>query len=109
MRDFINQYVKREDTILNVGCGNSRLTEDMFEDGDDFFLSPFNILATMPNLSPWLILLGYSSITNIDISRVVIEQMMERYREKPTLQWQVRITKPLSLTWSLSVNIAIFL
>ena len=33
--------------------------------------------------------LGYTSITNIDISRVVIEQMMERYRDKPTLQWQV--------------------
>ena len=97
VRDFINQYVKREDTILNVGCGNSRLTEDMFEDGDVFFLSPFNILATLPILSPWLIFLGYSSITNIDISRVVIEQMMERYREKPTLQWQVRIKKPLSL------------
>jgi hypothetical protein len=29
----MNQYVKREDIILNVGCGNSRLTEDMFDDG----------------------------------------------------------------------------
>ena len=45
------------------GCGNSRLTEDMFED-------------------------GYTSITNIDISRVCIEQMVERYKDKPTLQWQ---------------------
>ena len=27
------QYVKREDVILMSGCGNSRLTEDMFEDG----------------------------------------------------------------------------
>jgi len=45
------------------GCGNSRLTEDMFED-------------------------GYTSITNVDVSRVVVDQMMERYRDKPTLQWQ---------------------
>lgn len=27
------QYVKREDVILMAGAGNSRLTEDMFEDG----------------------------------------------------------------------------
>jgi ubiquinone/menaquinone biosynthesis C-methylase UbiE len=32
--------------------------------------------------------LGYTSITNIDVSRVVIEQMIERYKDKPTLQWQ---------------------
>lgn len=33
VRDLINQYIKREDIILMSGCGNSRLTEDMFEDG----------------------------------------------------------------------------
>ena len=63
VRDLINQYIKREDVILMAGCGNSRLTEDMFED-------------------------GCTTITNIDVSRVVIEQMIERYKEKPTLQWQ---------------------
>jgi hypothetical protein len=31
VRDLINQYVKREDMVLMAGCGNSRLTEDMFE------------------------------------------------------------------------------
>ena len=31
---------------------------------------------------------GYTSITNIDISRVCVDQMLERYRDKPTLQWQ---------------------
>mmetsp|Transcript_10384 Transcript_10384/g.14319 ORF Transcript_10384/g.14319 Transcript_10384/m.14319 type:complete len:210 (-) Transcript_10384:281-910(-) len=63
IRDLINQYVKREDVILMGGCGNSRLTEDMFED-------------------------GYTTITNIDVSRVVIDQMIDRYKDKPTLQWQ---------------------
>ena len=82
VRDLINQYIKREDIILNVGCGNSRLTEDMFEDGKQFFT-----LFQVNNCSMWS--LGYTSITNIDISRVVIEQMMGRYRDKPTLQWQV--------------------
>lgn len=46
-----------------AGCGNSRLTEEMFED-------------------------GYTNVTNIDVSRVVIDQMIERYKDKPTLQWQ---------------------
>lgn len=45
-----------------AGCGNSRLTEIMFED-------------------------GYTTITNIDASRVVVDQMIENYRDKPTLQW----------------------
>lgn len=38
-----------------AGCGNSRLSEEMYED-------------------------GYTDITNIDISRVVIDQMAERTR-----------------------------
>jgi len=63
IRDLINQYVKREDQILMAGCGTSRLTEDMFED-------------------------GYSNVTNIDVSRVCIDVMAERYKDKPTLQWQ---------------------
>ncbi len=33
VRDLVNQYVKREDLILMAGCGNSRMTEEMFEDG----------------------------------------------------------------------------
>ena len=31
---------------------------------------------------------GYNSVTNIDVSRVVIDQMIDRYKDKPTLQWQ---------------------
>ena len=40
-----------------VGCGNSRLSEDMFKD-------------------------GYTNITNIDHSQTVIKQMQELYRDK---------------------------
>lgn len=32
--------------------------------------------------------IGYSNITNIDVSRVVVDQMIDRYKDKPTLQWQ---------------------
>ena len=29
VKDLIAQYVKKTDHILNIGCGNSRLSEDM--------------------------------------------------------------------------------
>jgi len=32
---------------------------------------------------------GFTSIANIDISKVVVEQMKERHKDKPTLTWQV--------------------
>merc|ERR1712216_1098215 len=54
---------KKDDSILMSGCGNSRLSEDMYED-------------------------GYQSIANIDISRVVFDQMIEKYKEKPALTFQ---------------------
>lgn len=47
--------MRKDDNILMVGCGNSRLSEDMFDD-------------------------GFTTLTNIDVSRVVIEQMIARYR-----------------------------
>ena len=43
--------------MLNVGAGNSRLSEEMFEE-------------------------GYSSITNVDISNVCVKAMKEKYKEK---------------------------
>lgn len=52
----MSQYIRKDDNILMVGAGNSRLSEDMFDD-------------------------GYTTITNIDISRVVIDQMIARYRQ----------------------------
>jgi len=50
--------------ILNVGAGNSRLSEEMFED-------------------------GYQHITNIDISFTVVKQMTEALKERyPTLVYK---------------------
>ncbi|KAL7034409.1 hypothetical protein ACKWTF_007952 [Chironomus riparius] len=51
----LSKYIKTKDKILNVGCGNSKLSVDMFKT-------------------------GYSTITNIDISEVVIEQMKKTHR-----------------------------
>eukprot|EP00514_Thraustochytrium_sp_LLF1b_P006758 CAMPEP_0184531960 /NCGR_PEP_ID=MMETSP0198_2-20121128/13874_1 /TAXON_ID=1112570 /ORGANISM="Thraustochytrium sp., Strain LLF1b" /LENGTH=197 /DNA_ID=CAMNT_0026924449 /DNA_START=354 /DNA_END=945 /DNA_ORIENTATION=- len=50
--------------FITCRCGNSRMTEDMYED-------------------------GFTSIANIDISKVVVEQMKERHKDKATLTWQV--------------------
>ena len=63
VKDLIAQYVKKTDHILNIGCGNSRLSEDMYDD-------------------------GFSTIANIDISKVCVDQMIEKYRDKTGLSWQ---------------------
>ena len=34
IKDLIAQYVKKSDNILMAGCGNSRLSEDMYDDGE---------------------------------------------------------------------------
>lgn len=56
IKDIITQYIKPGAKILNVGCGNSRMSEEMYAE-------------------------GYTDITNIDISPYVIEDMREKYAE----------------------------
>jgi SAM-dependent methyltransferase len=63
IKDLIGQYVKKTDHVLMSGCGNSRLTEDMYED-------------------------GYTSIANVDISKVCVDMMIEKHRDKTGLTWQ---------------------
>lgn len=64
IKDKIQAYIRKTDYILMAGAGNSRLTEDMYED-------------------------DYTSIANIDISKVCVDQMTERHKDKTTLTWQV--------------------
>ena len=63
LKDLVGQYMKADDHILMLGCGNSRLSEEMYDE-------------------------GFKSIANIDISKVVIDQMTEKYRDKTGLTWQ---------------------
>ena len=60
LKNIINQFVPKSDKILMVGCGNSRLSEEMVED-------------------------GYASIVNVDISRTVIDAMTDKHRDSPAL------------------------
>ncbi|KIK79713.1 hypothetical protein PAXRUDRAFT_833960 [Paxillus rubicundulus Ve08.2h10] len=53
----------KEAKILMLGCGNSKFSEDMWED-------------------------GYRNIVNVDYSAVVIEQMRAKHAElRPEMQW----------------------
>jgi len=59
LKPFLEPKLKLDSNILMVGCGNSTLSIDMYNN-------------------------GYKNITNIDISGVVINQMAEKY---PIMTW----------------------
>ncbi|XP_053247139.1 eEF1A lysine and N-terminal methyltransferase isoform X2 [Podarcis raffonei] len=53
LRASLGRYLRPRDSILVAGCGNSELSEQLYDE-------------------------GYQDITNVDISEVVIKQMQER-------------------------------
>ncbi|KAL4441978.1 hypothetical protein ABPG74_003729 [Tetrahymena malaccensis] len=57
VKQFIVPHLVPESKILNIGAGNSRMSEEMFDE-------------------------GYQNITNIDISQVVTKAMQEKYKDK---------------------------
>ncbi|KAF9643714.1 S-adenosyl-L-methionine-dependent methyltransferase [Thelephora ganbajun] len=60
--------------ILMLGCGNSRLSEEMYDD-------------------------GYKNITNVDYSSVVIDQMQRRHMTlRPGMEWMVADVRELPFT-----------
>jgi hypothetical protein len=62
-----------------VGAGNSRLSEEMWDDGTNrcrIVVSPSCRLISIP---------GYKTIDNIDISSVVVDQMREKIVDKEGL------------------------
>jgi EEF1A lysine methyltransferase 4 len=64
IKDHLTQHVKKTDYILMSGAGNSRLSEEMVND-------------------------GFQKIMNIDISEIVIKQMTSKYEDRvEQLLWQ---------------------
>ena len=65
IKEIISPYMTKNDKILNIGCGNSRLSEDLSEE-------------------------GYEDITNIDFSNKVISIMEEKCKAKyPKMSFKV--------------------
>lgn len=60
--DVLHRYIKINDQILVIGCGNSKLSESMFD-------------------------VGLKNITNIDISEIVINQMSAKNRSRKEMKF----------------------
>lgn len=58
------KHISKSDRILVLGCGNSSMSEDMYND-------------------------GYKNIVNIDYSPVVIENMKKKCQNLVEMEWQV--------------------
>lgn len=68
VKDIVSPILTKSGSVLNVGCGNSRLAEELHAD-------------------------GYTDVTNVDISTAVIEQMAERHSSLGQKFLQMDITK----------------
>ena len=65
LKPLFDRLLNKSDKILNVGCGNSQISEEMYDD-------------------------GYSFIWNTDISSTVINQMKEQNaNNRPGMIWEV--------------------
>ncbi|KAI8321272.1 S-adenosyl-L-methionine-dependent methyltransferase [Martensiomyces pterosporus] len=71
----------KESRILMLGCGNSTLSGDMYDD-------------------------GYENIVNVDYSDIVVGQMRQRTSHQPRMTWEVMDVRQLELE-SGSIDVAI--
>ncbi|GAM21347.1 hypothetical protein SAMD00019534_045220, partial [Acytostelium subglobosum LB1] len=62
LEPFLSKYLKREDCIMMLGCGNSKLGEDLNDN-------------------------HYTNIVNIDFSEVLIEDMKQRTQGRTGLEY----------------------
>jgi len=72
LEPIIKRHISSEALVLNVGCGNSRLSADMHTN-------------------------GIVNITNIDISQTVIDAMKEEFSAKAEMEWTVMDARTMSL------------
>lgn len=68
----LHKYIKPKDKLLVVGCGNSVISENLYD-------------------------VGYHSIVNIDISDIVIRQMIDKNQSKrPDMKFLKKDVKQVS-------------
>lgn len=70
VRDVLLPFLEEKSQILVIGCGNSRLSEEMYDE-------------------------GFTNITNVDISNVVIKAMQDKYKEKQGMSFAQMDVKAL--------------
>lgn len=58
----LHKYIKPQDKLLVIGCGNSQLSADMYD-------------------------VGYHKIVNVDISDIVIKQMKEKNKQRAEMEF----------------------
>merc|ERR1711904_47554 len=63
IKSTLDRYVQPSHKVLMVGAGNSRLSEELYEQ-------------------------QVKNITNIDISEVCVNHMKAKHEDKPEMQWQ---------------------
>jgi len=71
LKDCLAEFLEQNHKILMLGSGNSRLSEEMYDE-------------------------GYQNITNIDISDVVVKAMQEKYGDKPGMTYAQMDAKVMS-------------
>lgn len=64
LSEHLHKYIKPKDEILMLGCGNSNLSNDLYD-------------------------VGLCNIVNIDISSVVIKQMKKSNHKRPNMQYLI--------------------
>jgi len=80
LRDTLKHVLQPSHSILMVGCGTSRLSEGLYDD-------------------------GYTDITNIDISMVVIDKMRGKYADdRPLMKWRTMDCRQMDFpSWSFNL------
>eukprot|EP00331_Platyophrya_macrostoma_P006459 CAMPEP_0176415206 /NCGR_PEP_ID=MMETSP0127-20121128/5680_1 /TAXON_ID=938130 /ORGANISM="Platyophrya macrostoma, Strain WH" /LENGTH=213 /DNA_ID=CAMNT_0017795181 /DNA_START=16 /DNA_END=657 /DNA_ORIENTATION=- len=82
-KDIISQYITKQAKILNVGCGTSKMPEDMLEE-------------------------KYEYIYNIDQNQLVIDAMKERYASRgENFQFECMDVRKLNPDWTESFDCVI--
>jgi len=71
LKDTLVEHLNKEDVILMLGCGNSKLSEDMYDE-------------------------GYQKIFNIDFSQIVISNMKMRNTKRDYMIWETMDIKDMA-------------
>lgn len=84
---YLHKYIKPKDEILNVGCGNSKLTMDLYDVGYRQVTCSISVKKKTSAHRQWLHFI-YRGICNIDTSHLVINQMRELNKiDRPDLKY----------------------